>query len=98
MEPSPPTDFAGLVAEALASLERVGCQFDHCDGPTLEPVNMVTCHVCETIARLRAALGRPARLPEEQTAAERIAERDAAYLRRATARTSAGVVTIGMRP
>lgn len=77
---------AGLIADALDSLERVGCQFDHCDGPTTEPVNMVTCHVCETIARLRVALGRPARLPEETTAGERIDARHAAYMRRATAK------------
>lgn len=95
MQSPPLTDFAGLMAEALESLERVGCQFDHCDGPTTKPVDMVTCHVCETIARLRVALGRPARLPEETTAAERIDANHAAYMRRATAKPAVGTTAVG---
>ena len=48
-----------LLAEALDSLERVGCQFVGCDGPTLDPGDMLTCHVCDLIARIRQRLGRP---------------------------------------
>ena len=46
-----------LMAEALESLERCGCQFDFCPGPDKRPVHMMTCHACETIRRLRRALG-----------------------------------------
>lgn len=52
-----------LIAEALDSLERAGCQFWACDGPTLEPVDMLTCHRCATVAKLRVAIGRPASDP-----------------------------------
>ncbi len=46
---------ATLLTEAIETLEQVGCQFAHCDGPTLEPVDMVTCHACATLAKLRKA-------------------------------------------
>jgi len=55
-----PTIADGLLVESLATLEHVGCQFWACEGPTLEPIDMVTCRVCELIARLRDTLGRPA--------------------------------------
>lgn len=42
-----------LLEEAVESFERVGCQGRFCDGPTLEPVDMVTCHRCEALAKLR---------------------------------------------
>ena len=47
-----------LLEDALDSLERTGCQFFACEGPTLPPIDMVTCHVCALIARLRRRLGR----------------------------------------
>lgn len=47
-----------LIAESVVALERVGCQFWACKGPTHEPVDMETCFVDELIPRLRAALGR----------------------------------------
>lgn len=50
---------ANMLAEALEALERVGCQFWACDGPSLEPVDMKTCHVCRLTARLQQRLGRP---------------------------------------
>jgi len=46
-----------LLADAIDSLERVGCQFWACEGPTLTPVPMKTCHRCDVLARLRAAAG-----------------------------------------
>lgn len=46
-----------LLAEVRDTLERVGCQFWACQGPTLEPVDMVTCFRCVTLAKVRAALG-----------------------------------------
>jgi hypothetical protein len=59
---------AALIEEALDSLERVGCQFWACEGPATEPVDMVTCHVCATVAKLRVAIGRPASDPAEMEA------------------------------
>jgi hypothetical protein len=43
-----------LLAEVIDTLERVGCQFDQCDGPANPPVDMVTCHVCALLGRLYA--------------------------------------------
>lgn len=43
---------ADLLADVIDTLERVGCQFDHCDGPTPTPVPMITCHVCALLGRL----------------------------------------------
>lgn len=52
-------DFPGdLLAESIEAFERLGCQFDFCDGPTLEPIDMRTCFVCDLLARLRVAAGR----------------------------------------
>lgn len=48
-----------LMRCTLESLERVGCQFFACDGPTLRPKAMKTCHVCVEIAQLRKRLGLP---------------------------------------
>lgn len=53
-----------LLADALDSLERSGCQFWACDGPTLRPKPMVTCHRCVTVAKLRRALRLPVRDPK----------------------------------
>jgi hypothetical protein len=64
------TDSTALLVESIDALERIGCQFTHCDGPTLEPVDMVTCFACALLARLRVAVGRPARRPDEMTADE----------------------------
>ncbi len=47
-----------MLSEMVETLERVGCQFQFCGGPTLEPVAMVTCFVCDLLARLRVAAGR----------------------------------------
>ncbi len=59
---SAPADTAQLVdvsllATALATLEESGCVFWACDGPRIEPLPMMTCHVCETVAKLRDRLG-----------------------------------------
>ncbi|GAB7044935.1 hypothetical protein [Catenuloplanes indicus] len=43
-----------LLAEAINSLERVGCQFWACEGPTLDPIDMVTCYRCTTLGKLYA--------------------------------------------
>lgn len=48
---------ADLLADALDALERAGCQFFACGGPTLEPIGMVTCYRCVEVARLRERLG-----------------------------------------
>jgi hypothetical protein len=48
-----------LLADALDVLERAGCQFWACDGPTLRPVHMITCAACSTVARLRYRLDLP---------------------------------------
>jgi len=73
-----------LLDEAIETLERVGCQFDYCDGPTLEPVNMVTCFACETLAKLRVAAGRPPRRDDEGTWQERHDEWQRRYMAQAT--------------
>ena len=75
-----------LLAEALEELERAGCGFQFCAGPTLEPIDMVTCGTCWMIARLRQRLGRPIReegIPEG--AVEVKAAEYAAYMRQCTA-------------
>lgn len=77
-----PEDPRELLTESVDALERLGCQFQFCDGPTLEPIDMVTCYRCDLLARLRAAIGRPPRLPGEETSMERITRRDAEYLAR----------------
>lgn len=46
-----------VAQEALEALERIGCQFYMCTGPTLEPEDMVTCFACVTVAKLRTLLG-----------------------------------------
>lgn len=48
---------AGVVLAALVSLQDVGCQFDMCQGPTLEPIDMVTCSRCIALAQLEDATG-----------------------------------------
>jgi len=78
MSPTP------LIMEAAEALERVGCQFQFCDGPTLEPVDGVTCFRCDLLARLRVAIGQPPRRSGEQTAAERWESWNAAYMAAAT--------------
>ncbi|GHH57575.1 hypothetical protein [Lentzea cavernae] len=40
-----------LLSQAREVLERVGCQFDMCTGPTSAPVDMRTCFVCEFLGR-----------------------------------------------
>lgn len=77
---------AHLLAESLDALERVGCQFDFCDGPTLEPAELRTCFVCELIAKLRVAAGLPPRRDDELTWDEQEQRRMGAMLRQAGAR------------
>lgn len=48
---------ADLWADIRGSLEQSGCQFWACEGPTLQPIDMVTCHTCATLARVRALTG-----------------------------------------
>jgi hypothetical protein len=48
-----------LLADVLETLERTGCQFWACEGPTLTPKDMTTCNPCAMIARLRQQLGMP---------------------------------------
>jgi hypothetical protein len=43
-----------LMAATIETLERVGCQFDHCPGPDVPPQDMMTCYVCDVLRRLRA--------------------------------------------
>lgn len=69
-----------LLVEAIETLERVGCQFDFCDGPTLDPVPMGTCYLCETLAKLRVAVGQHPRHPDEMTASERVDDRLRRYM------------------
>lgn len=75
-----------LLVEVVETLERVGCQFEFCDGPTLDPVPMGTCYLCETLAKLRVAVGQPARHPDEMTASERIDDRMRKYMASAVPR------------
>jgi hypothetical protein len=55
---------AALLDEAIETLERLGCQFGFCDGPTLEPVDMKTCYACEMLAKLRAYRAGQAATPD----------------------------------
>lgn len=45
-----------LLAETLATLVRVGCQFDMCPGSDEEEQAMLTCHVCATVRKVNGAL------------------------------------------
>lgn len=81
--PATQIDTATL-AEAIETLERVGCQYNFCGGPTMQPVDMVTCFACETLAKLRVAAGRPPRTDDEQTWQERHDEWERNYMARAT--------------
>lgn len=51
------SDAMVVAQEALEALERIGCQYKFCTGPTLEPEDMVTCFACVTVAKLRTLLG-----------------------------------------
>lgn len=82
-----------LLAETIETLERVGCQFWACDGPTLEPVDMKTCYACETLAKLRVAAGRPARTSDDLTAEEAIELRQAISAASATGRRARDILT-----
>lgn len=42
-----------LLAESLEVLERTPCAFWACKGPTLRPIDMVTCIRCELVAKLQ---------------------------------------------
>lgn len=44
---------ADLLGDAIEALEDAGCGFWACQGETLEPIDMVTCTRCATLARLR---------------------------------------------
>lgn len=76
-------------ADVLDTLERTECVFWACDGPTLEPVDMVTCYRCATLAQVRHAFGLVPREPDEMTCSEAIDERDRRHAERATHRTIA---------
>lgn len=76
----------GLLIESIEMLEEVGCQFDFCDGPTLEPVDMVTCRRCDLLARLRIAAGRPPRRDDELTREEAWQKYNVAYMAKCTGR------------
>lgn len=67
-KPGHPDEATGaLLRDSLAAMERVGCQFDRCPGPDVEPVDMHTCHVCELIRRLGEHLAaEPAAVPAAQ--------------------------------
>jgi hypothetical protein len=54
-----------LVAEIEETLQRVGCQYEFCEGPTLEPDAMVTCYRCVTLAQVRSLTCQPVRRPWE---------------------------------
>ncbi len=69
-----------LTEETIEALERIGCQFNFCNGPTLEPESMVTCFVCDLLARLRVSIGLPPRRDDEQTAQERWNTWNAEYM------------------
>lgn len=77
-----------LIAEVIEALERLGCELNFCDGPTLEPQDMVTCYRCVALARLRVAAGRAARNPDEMTFDERDKDRRDRYMAEATRRQS----------
>jgi hypothetical protein len=56
-----------LLRTVLETLERMPCEFWACEGPTLNPIDMVTCRACHTLAlvsnRLGIWQGEPARAP-----------------------------------
>jgi hypothetical protein len=75
-----------LLADVIDGFERVGCQFEFCNGPTLEPEDMITCFRCHTLARLRVLVGATPRLPDEGSWEERHTDYMARYMRKATGR------------
>ncbi len=87
---------AKLMIQVLDTLERVECQYWACDGPTLEPVAMVTCHRCATLALVRVTFGEPPRRADEMTAEEAMEARHAATMREDTMRDDGSSVIIRM--
>jgi hypothetical protein len=48
---------AATVLAAMVALYDVDCQFGMCQGPTLKPIDMVTCRRCSALALLEDATG-----------------------------------------
>ena len=48
-----------LLNECWIVLERIDCMFPHCEGPTIHPIDCVTCIRCELLARLRQYFRKP---------------------------------------
>jgi hypothetical protein len=46
-----------LLREAMEALELTDCNFWACEGPTLRPINMVTCARCAMLAKLQKRFG-----------------------------------------
>lgn len=51
------TNDATLLRESMRVLERTPCQFWACQGPTLQPIAMVTCFRCAMLAKLQQRFG-----------------------------------------
>lgn len=49
-------DAVTLLALAVETLERIGCQFDMCPGPEVDDQPMMTCHACSALRRLTQAV------------------------------------------
>lgn len=48
-----------LLNECWALLERTECMFFACKGPTIYPIDCITCIRCELLAKLRQYFGEP---------------------------------------
>ena len=75
---------SALLAETIEALELLGCQFEFCDGPTLEPVDMVTCYACRLLAQLRVLAGQAPRRDDEMTCEQRSQDQVARFMVTAT--------------
>ena len=75
-----------LLADVIDGFERVGCQFEFCNGPTLEPEDMITCLRCHTLARLRVLVGAEPRWADEGTWEQRHTDYMQHHMGKATGR------------
>lgn len=48
-----------LLNECWDVLERTECMFSMCEGPTIHPIDCVTCIRCKLVAKLRQYFGEP---------------------------------------
>ena len=65
---------SSLLNECLDVLERTHCMLSMCKGPTIHPIDCVTCIRCELVAKLRQYFGEPTEERFEELTSKEISE------------------------